>query len=91
MRTAILIIEGVAALLRTIGRLIVFLPLLFLVALFFVPTTPHLRWEYAYIPYGNQKHFVRCTYLGPQGLVTPDIAPDCPLVALINPDQWRRR
>ncbi|MBD8894343.1 hypothetical protein [Roseibium litorale] len=57
--------------------------------LFLAPATVHIRWWYQYVPHGKEKHFIHCTYLGIEGLVTPDFPPDCPFFALINPDDWR--
>ncbi|MEM9128183.1 MAG: hypothetical protein AAGA97_00420 [Pseudomonadota bacterium] len=81
--------EGLAMVFRFIGSLIRYWPIALLALLFLSPETPHLRWTYQYVWQGDQKRFVRCTYLGIRGQVTPDFAPHCPVIALLNPGQWR--
>lgn len=56
-----------------------------LLALAFVsPIGPHLRITYEYVGSHSAPHYTRCTYIGFRGFITPDIAPDCPLVALLD-------
>lgn len=74
---------------RLLGSLIRLWPLAVIALFLLMPVTPHIRWTYQYIPHGTQRHFIRCTYLGIDGLVTPDFPPHCPFFAVINPDHWR--
>lgn len=64
---------------------------LVLVAAFFLsPIGPHLRWSYVYRDGGGPRADVRCTYLGSRGFVTPSLAPDCPVIAILDSRQWRQ-
>lgn len=82
------ILELIGALCGLVSKAFSIAPLLIVLAFLFAPSPPHMRWEYSYIPMGSKKHFIRCTYLGPKGFVTPDFPPNCPFFALINPDDW---
>ena len=82
-------LRAISGLCLLLAPAIRFWPLLLVAWLFLSPQTPHIRWVYQYVWHAGEKHFVRCTYLGLHGLITPPFAPDCPPVALINPDDWR--
>lgn len=65
--------------------------LLALLALFLLsPIGPHLRWEYTYHRgyYGSQKVFIRCTYLGSRGFITPEYVAGCPVIAFHDARDW---
>lgn len=59
-----------------------------LAAIYFSPVTPHMRWSYQYVDRGYERHYIRCHYLGVNGMITPDIAPHCPLFALLDVRDW---
>ncbi|MGJ8534865.1 MAG: hypothetical protein ACSHYC_21950 [Alphaproteobacteria bacterium] len=88
MRLAVFF-EALSNIFRLFGSLMRLWPFMLIALLLLMPATPHIRWTYQYILYGTEKHFVRCTYLGASGLITPDFPPQCPFFALINPDHWR--
>lgn len=86
-----------AATARLAGALVSLWPLALIALLFVSPTGPHVLWEYEYrnglrpsYAAPRERIYVRCTYLGARGLVTPDLAPQCPFVAFLNADDWRK-
>jgi hypothetical protein len=94
MMTLSFLFQALSFLFRMAGELLRFWPLLLIVLLFTGNRTPHIRWSYSYIPHGgyysNYRTYTRCDYLGVKGLVNPGLTPDCPFLALINPDDsWR--
>lgn len=75
-----------AVALRCTGVLLSYWKAGLLLALFFAPITPHLRWDYTYN--GDRQHpiYYRCSYVGLNGLVHPNLTPDCPLIVLLGRD-----
>jgi hypothetical protein len=67
-------------------KLIIFLlpllPILFIVGLFLLPETPHLRWQYQYRDIGNSRVYVSCDYIGINGMVV-SITDRCPFIAFL--------
>lgn len=55
------------------------------------PIGPHLRWSYQYHQFGNgPRSFVSCNYIGSRGMITPDLAPRCPLIVFLDSRLWRK-
>ena len=62
-----------------------------IVALVASPIGPHLRWSYQYHQYGNgARSFVGCNYVGSREMITPNLAPRCPLIVFLDSRLWRR-
>lgn len=61
-------------------------------AYFITGVGPHLRWTYSYREgYGGYRAYISCTYLGPRGLIAPDVTVQrCPVVIWANANEWRR-
>ena len=78
------------ATLRFLSAVLEHWKLLLVIAFFASPIGPHLRWDYAYRDTYGQRSYLRCTYLGSRGFVTPNIAPDCPVIAVLDARDWRR-
>ncbi len=58
-----------------------------LVALFFIPTGPHLRWESTYTEaFNHHRIYSSCTYIGARGMRVVE-ADNCPLIAWL-PTYW---
>lgn len=77
------------ALLRLLGAALRHWKLV-LVALFFLsPIGPHLRMQYTYQDGGGQRVYLACTYLGSRGFIAPNLAPDCPVIAILDARDWR--
>lgn len=54
------------------------------------PITLHIRWSSQYVDHGSYKHFIRCDYLGPRGIIKPGLAPNCPVFAILNTKKWKQ-
>ncbi|MGJ8530564.1 MAG: type IV secretory system conjugative DNA transfer family protein [Alphaproteobacteria bacterium] len=65
---------------RRVSRLISVWPVLALALFFISPIGPHLAVSYE----GS-----RCTYLGSRGFVWTDHGPECPLLAILNKEDWQ--
>ncbi len=61
-----------------------------LVALLASPIGLHVRVSYTYYGPISDKSFTSCAYLGSRGIVHPDLAPDCPLIAVLDARAWGR-
>lgn len=60
-------------------------------ALIASPIGPHLRWSYQYHQHGSgPRSFVSCNYIGSRGMITPNVAPRCPLFVFLDSRLWRR-
>ena len=57
-------------------------------ALVLSPIGPHLRWVYSYTGSYDRPVYLSCTYLGSRGLITPEVAPRCPLIAILDSRDW---
>lgn len=94
MRKRIFILRALSKIARLIGRVVGYWKLA-LIALFFLSDTgPHLRVEYTYRgtsdPFG-QRSYTSCTYLGSRGFVTPAFMVDCPIIAIFDASEVRRK
>lgn len=78
-----------SALSRCLGVVIGHWKLALVILVFASPVGPHLRWEYAYRETHGHRSYLRCTYLGSRGFITPDVAPDCPVIAFLDAREWR--
>jgi hypothetical protein len=76
--------------LRALSTLMRLWPIALVAFMFLSPVTPHFRWSYQYIEHGYERHYILCNYLSVKGLITPDFAPDCPFLALIDIREWQR-
>lgn len=81
---------------RILAALIALWPLALVGAIALSPTGPHVLWRYEYYEgsrpaYGapRTRVYTRCTYLGTRGYVTPDFAPQCPWVVILNAKHWK--
>ena len=77
-------------LLKQIGGLFRFWPLVLIAVFFISPVGPHLRWEYTYTDVYGRRVFHACTYLGARGFIITDGYPDCPFVAVLDTRTGRR-
>lgn len=82
---------GSGVLLRLLSAIIEHWKLALVIAFFASPIGPHLRWEYTYRDTYGHRSYLGCTYLGSRGFITPNIAPDCPVIAFLDARDWRRR
>lgn len=50
------------------------------------PIGPHLRTSYQYHQHGinGPTTYIRCTYLGSRGFITPDFTPHCPILIFLD-------
>jgi hypothetical protein len=89
MQKRLLLLSFLAKFLRLVSHITSKWLVLLIAAFFLSPTGPHLRAEYTYYEAGNTRIYLRCTYLGSRGFITPDFRGDCPLFAILNANEWR--
>lgn len=73
---------------RSLGLILSYWKAVLFLAFILSPIGPHLRWSYEYREIYGQRVYLRCHYLGSRGLITPDLAPDCPLFAILDAREW---
>jgi hypothetical protein len=89
MNQKIITLRILAFALRLVSHIVSRWLLLLVAAFFLSPIGPHLRAEYTYYEVGNTRMYLRCTYLGSRGFITPDFRGDCPLFVILNANEWR--
>ena len=89
MNAYILLFKLLSFLSRLISGLFANWKLVLIVALVVLPISPHLRWEYTYIGDSHNRRYIRCTYLGSRGFVTPKYIEGCPFITILNAETGR--
>ena len=54
-----------------------------IIGIFFLPKTPHIRWQYEYQQIGQERFYISCDYLGVRGTVT-SYASNCPIIVFFE-------
>ena len=89
MQKRLFILKFTARVLRLVSHIFSKWLILLIAAFLLSPLGPHLRAEYEYYEAGNTRIYLRCAYLGSRGFVTPDFRGDCPVIAILNANEWR--
>ncbi|MCK4945764.1 MAG: hypothetical protein KAS59_05835 [Alphaproteobacteria bacterium] len=69
--------------LKLLETVLPFLPILLIIGIFFLPKTPHIRWQYEYQQIGQERFYISCDYLGVRGTVT-SYASNCPIIVFFE-------
>ena len=78
-----------AGLARLLSWLLSHWMLLAIAAFFISPIGPHMRWTYSYTGAYDHPTYLHCTYLGSRGVITPNLAPACPFITILDARRWQ--